>query len=194
VSGLLLLVVGFGLAWIPLVGAVGGILALIGFVYVWNGRHELPAPHPKYVRWAVVCIVLGIVGSIGGIVALGLTVSPVRLFVLFPWVVAAAGAIGLLSGVLLVYAPADRRIRGLLWTGFGAGIAVTFAIAWIESQVFLAFTSGSSSLTPGVDLTALDGASVLLEVIPLAFFAVAYYLVRVRLASGLVPAASPLRN
>ncbi len=181
VSGLRLLIVGFGIAWIPFVGFVGGILALVGLVHVWNGRRELPAPHPSYVLAAVICLLLGIVGTIGGVLAVGVAGGFTTLLVTLPWVVAGGGAIGLLAVVLLVYAAADRPSRGLLWAGFGAGVAVTFVLAWIESRLILGIIGTSSSLGPGADLTSLLGVSYLLEAIPFAIFAVAYYLVRDRL-------------
>ena len=64
-TGLLLAIIGFALAWIPFAGGVGGLILLIGVVFLWLGRRGFGADHHRNVTAGGVCILLALLLGIG---------------------------------------------------------------------------------------------------------------------------------
>src|SRR5256885_5501039 len=104
-TGLLLLVIGVLIAWIPFAGFVGGIVGFIGGILVLVGREPFGADHVRNTTLALIFFVVGIAVTIFGSfyavaysVASGLGVSTVSLFGI---VFVIGGAIFALSEILL---------------------------------------------------------------------------------------------
>ena len=53
-TGLLLIVIGFVISWIPIVGAVGGILELVGAILVILGRHPFGPDHARNILLSII--------------------------------------------------------------------------------------------------------------------------------------------
>src|SRR5256886_8337680 len=106
-TGLLLLVIGVLIAWIPFAGFVGGIVGFIGGILVLVGREPFGADHVRNTTLALIFFVVGIAVTIFGSFyavaysfASGLGVSTVSLFGI---VFVTGGAIFGLFEVLIPY-------------------------------------------------------------------------------------------
>lgn len=190
-TGLLLSAIGFALSWIPLVNVVGGLLVLIGFIYLFTGRRGFGPEHHRWVVRGSALLIAGIVGAIATVVVLswlefqatvasfggsGAIGAPLanELLVLFA-VLGILGALGYMARVLLVYALADRRTRLALWVGFALGIAV---VAGSIAAAFFIFTPSAGAIS---SLGAYGSASDLIGVAgaaPAILFAWSYYHIR----------------
>src|SRR5713226_5563866 len=69
-TGLLLLIIGLALSWIPLIGLIGGLMALIGALLVILGREAFGREHARNTILALVVFFVGIGVTIAGFVAL----------------------------------------------------------------------------------------------------------------------------
>ncbi len=65
-TGLLLLVIGVLIAWIPFAGFIGGIVGFIGGILVYIGREPFGADHVRNTTLALIFFVVGIAGTIFG--------------------------------------------------------------------------------------------------------------------------------
>ncbi len=86
-TGLLLLVIGVLIAWIPFAGFIGGIVGFIGGILVLVGREPFGADHVRNATLALIFFVVGIAVTIFGFfyalaygISSGLGVSVVGLF------------------------------------------------------------------------------------------------------------------
>ena len=213
ITGLTLLFIGFLLIWIPYVGDIGGLLALIGVILLVLGRAAFGEAHERYV-------VLGGVLYLGALILVAITgaVFAVTLisqasaaqsannlsalsseftndFVTFFVIVAVLGPIGAIGEVVMVYGLADRFSRILLWSGFAAGLVVSATVATV---LFPQITGAVSSAVSGATfnsapLTQLQTTSTLLGMLqaaPSLLFAWAYYRCRARAGGkSLLPSA-----
>src|SRR5207247_9803719 len=59
-TGLLLLVIGLAISWIPFIGAIGGLVALIGALLVILGREAFGREHARNTILALVFFFVGI--------------------------------------------------------------------------------------------------------------------------------------
>src|SRR5207247_2669532 len=59
-TGLLLLMIGLLIAWIPFIGAVGGIIALVGALLVILGREAFGQEHARNVILSIILFFVGI--------------------------------------------------------------------------------------------------------------------------------------
>src|SRR5947208_7602330 len=125
-TGLLLLVIGVLIAWIPFAGFVGGIVGFIGAILVLIGREPFGADHVRNTTLALIFFVVGIAVTIFGSFyavaysfASGLGVSAVSLFGI---VFVIGGGIFGLSEVLLTYSLQSSHGHTLLWTAYGISI------------------------------------------------------------------------
>lgn len=200
VTGLTLLVIGFCLAWIPYLSVIGGLISLIGIIYLILGRRGFGEPHRRYVVAGGLLFLLTILASIalavGFVVALfgqvsvsssgtavfnegGLRADLDALFV----GAAVVGIIGGLSEVVLVYGLSDHTTRILLWAGFVTSIALsllTFLILYPQVATAVAQATSGSTFNSG-PISSLETRSDLLgvaKVLPSLLFAWAYYRVR----------------
>ena len=213
ITGLTLLFVGFLLIWIPYVGDVGGLLALIGVIFLILGRAAFGEDHERYV-------VLGGVLYLGALILVAITsaVFAVTLigqasaaqssnnlaalssqftndFATFFLIVAVLGPIGAIGEVVMVYGLADRFSRILLWSAFAAGLVVSATVAAVLfPQITGAVASAVSGATfNSAPLTQLQTTSALLGMLqagPSLLFAWAYYRCRTRAGGkSLLPSA-----
>src|SRR5947208_2330975 len=63
-TGLLLLIIGLALSWIPFIGAIGGLVALIGALLVILGREAFGREHARNTILALVFFFLGIIPAL----------------------------------------------------------------------------------------------------------------------------------
>jgi hypothetical protein len=204
ITGLLLMVIAFGLVWIPFVDFVAGILTLIGLIYLWNGRRELGPVHSGEIKVGVFLLVGAIVlGFAGGIVLVAATISFNLTFngtqatVTHPPVspalqagvaviLSVAAALAAACWVKLPYSLADRPARNLLWVGGVLDVAFTALYSVSEVKALASFQSVFST---GASAGPLPNPLLvgLLLAVPDALFLVAYLQIRNRLVAGDLP-------
>jgi len=200
VEGLLFLVIGIAVSWIPYVDIIGGLIALIGVILVFMGRRAYGPEHHRDVLAGGVLFVVSILASIGLAVALvaallgAATVSTSgsvtfnssalegALQVAFVGA-AVVGIIGGLSRVILVYALSDRTSRILLWAGFFLSVALSIVVLLIlYPQVVTAVNSATSGTSfNDAPISSLSTESSLLgatNIVPAVLFAWAYWRAR----------------
>lgn len=209
-TGLMLMIVGFGLVWIPEVGAIGSLLLLIGVVIVWMGRRAFGEAHALYATAGAVLVILallvGIVLAIwfvaavvsaatsgASLPALGSVLhSDLEVLFVAGW---AGGLLGLLGYVLLPYSIADRSARLLLWGAFGLSIvisAVDYSLLWPQISTAISQATSGSTINVG-PVQALDTRSALYgaaQIVPDLLFLWAYYRVRSIARVRFVPAGA----
>lgn len=199
VTGLLLMVIGFALSWIPYVAFVGGLLLLIGIILVFLGRRAYGADHAHDAMVGAVLIFISVLASfilgvtlVVGIIGIVETpgASPASLASSLNGALETAfvgavvvGVIGGIGQVVLIYALADRTARLLLWAGFVTSIVISVVIALVllpeVSNAVTQATSGST-INPG-PIDSLETLSTILgltKVLPCLLFALGYYRAR----------------
>jgi len=181
-TGLLLLVIGFFLGWIPVAGAVGGLLELIGAILVILGRHTFGPEHARNVIWSIIIFVIAIVVAVVAVVVVVFSalstfnpnnpVAPQAFassFMNFTFVIILVGAVIFgLAEVLFTYALQKSGGQLLLWCGYVSTIAVA------SIGVFV--------------LNSIPYLSNALSIVPALFYGYAYYLARDRIVRGEIPA------
>jgi len=200
VEGLLLIVIGIALSWIPYVDIIGGLIALIGIILVFMGRRAYGPEHHRDVVAGGVLFVVSILATIGLAIALvaallsaasvsttgGVTFNASALkgaLEVFFVGAAVVGIIGGLSRVILVYALSDPTTRILLWVGFVLSVAVSILVLLIlYPEIVTAINSATSGSTynngPVSSLTDKSDILGVLNAAPSALFAWAYWRVR----------------
>ena len=214
VEGLLLIVIGIALSWIPYVDIIGGLIALIGIILVFMGRRAYGPDHHRDVVAGGALFVVSILASVGlgiGLVVAFLGAATVSSsgtvtfnasalqgdLQVFFIAAAVVGIIGGLSQVILVYALSDRTTRILLWAGFVLSIALSLIILFIlYPQVVTAVSQATSGSTYNAGpINSLDNESDLLgalKVVPSVLFAWAYWRAReVAISRAASPAYTP---
>jgi len=204
-TGLLLLLVGGLLSWIPIIQYIGALLALIGAILVILGRKAFGAMHSRNVVLAIVLIFVAIVvGAVFGGIFFVTIVSAAALppqqaaaaiasaFNTFLLGLIVVAAISGLSSVLFTYALQQQTGRILLWAGYGANLVLTIAIYVIISPLIASAVASSisgSTYDPAPVLALqnqLTGLG-LLNAIPALLFAAATYLAWTRVNRGEIP-------
>jgi hypothetical protein len=183
-TGLLLLVIGVLIAWIPFAGFIGGIVGFIGGILVWVGREPFGADHVRNTTLALIFFVVGISVTIFGFfyslaynVASGLGVSVATLFSINFLI---GGAIFGLSEVLLTYSLQRSKGHRLLWTAYGLSIV----IGLVNLLILQSGTNGFWTLIFGMGVFLFTG---LLAAAPAAFYGTAFYLARERIVRHEIP-------
>ena len=183
-TGLLLLVIGFFLSWVPFIGIIGDILEIVGALMVILGRHAFGREHARNAFWSLIVFIVGIVVAVVTITVLVLssifsnpaffnrTQSTTPPPVIFDPTTFYAGAllgisIAQISYVMLTYALQNRTGRILLLVGYVAIVT--------SNLVNLVFSPGSMILNAGPALA------------PAVIFGVAYNLARTRVQRGEIP-------
>jgi hypothetical protein len=198
-TGLHFMIFGFAFVWIPYVSVLGGLLIIIGVVFLWLGRRAYGQVNRRFVVRGCTCVVLSLLLSfLAALVFVGAVVdSAATGGATVPGVGAAlrsdlnallistlvTSTIGALGYVLLVYGLAGTPVRRLLWVGFGLSIAlsvVTYAIVWPQISTAIAqATSGSTiNVGPVNDLRVRLSLWGSLQFIPGVVFLYSYYRVR----------------
>jgi len=206
-TGLLLLIIGLLLSWIPYILYIGGILELIGVILVIIGREAFGVRHGKYVIYAVVIYSIGFVAGFilgfsfattivsatsGGASSSSSLATIMSAFESLLWGSLVISAVMGISTVMLVYLLEEANGRMLLWVAFAAQIAVgTLGIIiigpLISHAVALAFASSPPSPTPILNLDSELTSLRFLSAIPSVIFAFAYYLAWKRIDKGSIP-------
>jgi len=183
-TGLLLLVIGVLIAWIPFAGFIGGIVGFIGGILVYIGREPFGADHVRNTTLALIFFVVGIAGTIFGFfyaltygISSGLGASVVGLFGI---VFLIGGAIFGLSEVLLTYSLQSSNRHMLLWAAYGISIFLG-----VVNVFLLPFGSGGFwTLYFGTGVLLFTG---FLAAIPAALYGTAFYLARERIVRHEIP-------
>ncbi len=187
-TGLLLLVLGVLIAWIPFAGFIGGILGFIGAILVLVGREPFGADHVRNTTLALIFFVVGITVTIfgffyaiayGGISGLG--AGSLGVLGLFSIVYIVGGALFGLSEVLLTISLQRDTGRILLWGAYVLSIALSI----VNILVIGAFTSGGFwTLFFGTGVFVFTG---FIGAIPAAIYGIAFYLARERIVRHEIP-------
>ena len=200
VEGLLFIVIGTAISWIPYVDIIGGLIALIGIILVFMGRRAYGPEHHRDVLAGGILFLITILASIGLAIALvsallsAATVSSTGtvtfnssalIGALQATFIAAAvvGILGGLSRVIMVYALSDKTTRILLWAGFVLSVTISILVLLIiYPQVVSAVNSATSgsSFNNG-PINSLSTESDLLgaiNIVPSLLFAWAYWRAR----------------
>jgi hypothetical protein len=197
-TGLLLLTIGFALAWIPVIQDLGSLLALVGVLYLFAGRWGFTERHHDLVLTGGVLLVVSFLATIIVAVALvsatlqaatqagatsqtvGATLeSAIQNAAIAAFVV---GLLGTVGEVLMVYTIADRTSRALLIAGFFSAIVIGIAIYAVE-QPLLSNAIEAATSGPTIDLGPINSYQDqvqlygLLQVVPSLIIAGAYYLI-----------------
>lgn len=205
-TGLLLLLIGTLIGWVPIIGLIGGLLVLIGAVLVILGRKAFGSTHRRNVVLAIVLVLVGIIGGaiLGAafafaLIAGGVSQNPQDFANAFTSAInnLLIGAIVLvaisgLASVLFTYALQQQMGKILLWAGYGANIAlqiVIFAIIrpLITGAVNDAISGGTVDTAPLLALQGQLAGLGLLGAIPSLLFAAATYLAWSRVNRGEIP-------
>ena len=191
-TGLLLLIIGLALSWIPFIGAIGGLVALIGALLVILGREAFGREHARNAILALIVFFVGIGVTIVGIVALFFATFSYRagpstlVQPSFAWlgvITIIGGGVTGISEVLLTYALQPSSGRILLWTAYATSIAISI-VNFLFTVPFFNGTGTGLLVFPTVFLT------IFLGIIPALLYAAAYYLARQRIVHREIP--SPL--
>jgi hypothetical protein len=179
-TGLLLLIIGVLIAWMPFAGFLGGIAGFIGGILVYVGREPFGPDHVRNTTLALIFFIVGIAVTIFGFfyaLAYGSFSSPVTLFSI---VFVLGGAIFGLSEVLITYSLQKSAGHTLLWTAYGISIAIG-----LVNILLLPFSSGGFwTIFFGTGVFLFTG---FLAAIPAALYGVAFYLGRERIVRHEIP-------
>lgn len=211
-TGILLLLFGTLIGWIPVIGGlVGGLLLLIGAILVILGRKAFGRAHSRNVVLSIVLfIAVGIVGGailfvlftvalIGAAQTYGVTQDIAAFtravesaFNTLLYGVVVVGVIAGLGSVFFTYALQNPTGRILLWSGYGASVAVDVAslalvAPLVAGAVADSIAGGSYNPVPLANLQAQADALSIMSVIPAAIFAAANYIAWSRINRGEIP-------
>ncbi len=200
-TGILLLLIGSLLSWIPYVGGIGSLILFVGAILVILGRKAFG---PTHARNVVISIVLFCVGILVAIVVIFIAVfaaiaatigsgGPSDIAALSSALTAALfGGIAIavivgIADVLFTYALQNQTGRILLWAAYGANVALSLAVFLIISPLV-----SSILTTADYDRVAAQQATLgLLSVIPAVIFAAADYLAWNRINRKEIPTPIP---
>jgi hypothetical protein len=191
-TGLLLLIVGVALSWVPFIGAIGVLIALIGAVFVILGREAFGPAHDRNVILSIILFIVGIAATVVGVFilivgAIAIQAGSPSSFVLpvaLLSVIIVGGAITGLAEVLFTYSLQKENGRVFLWLAYAGSIAIGIVNVFVLPS---GLASGGSFFFPGFFLL-----STVLAAIPATLFATAFYLARDRIVRREVP--SPTEN
>lgn len=203
-TGLLLLLVGSVIGWIPFIGIIGGLLILIGAILVIIGRKAFGAMHSRNVVLAIVLFFVGIIGTAVLVAAFTFALiasaqTPQQFAAAFTSafnnLLIGAIALGIVSGlgsVLFTYALQNQQGKMLLWAGYAANIIIAIAIfviigPLITNAVAQATSGSTVNTAPLLALQAQLNSYNLLNAISSLLFAGAYYLAWTRVNRGEIP-------
>lgn len=192
-TGLILLIIGFVISAIPIVGAIGFILVIVAVILLLISAKALGSPHRSFVVWSIVSwfIVLAALVAVLFIIIFQMVYAyvggtPGRAAGFWTVFVIAVGAGSAAFGIpnfLITYKLQDDTGRKVLWLALAVQVAAGVAVAWYFNgfyEVFLeAVESGSPGSFPftGYGLENLLGLANLVWAIP-------YYLAYKRVSEG----------
>lgn len=198
-TGVLLLLIGTLLSWIPFgVAIIGYILIFVGAILVILGRKAFGATHSRNVVISIVLFILGVIVAFAVAVIVALSNLPSIVTpgggMSQPAVLQAAMSAGLAGGIavalvigiaeiLFIYGLQVQTGRLLLWAAYGANLALSIAIYVVISPLV-------PGIQTSVNYDAVSGQQATLEllrVIPVALFVAADYLAWSRINRGEIP-------
>jgi hypothetical protein len=210
-TGVLLLLIGSLLSWVPIAQIIGGLLLLIGAVLVILGRKAFGPTHARYVVVSILVFILGFVITIVGGFILGFTLAaaylggaptPAALQSAFQnsLIIAFVGtAVAGIASVLFTLALQNQMGRVLLVAGYAASIAVQAVVfvvvsALIPATVAAMFPGGTYNPAAAIVAAAAFQSQAAvwgyLSAIPALIFAGADYIAWTRIKKGEIPGPS----
>ena len=211
-TGVLLLLVGTLIGWLPYIGALGSLLILIGAILVILGRKAFGPAHSRNVIVSILLVILGII--IIGVAAVILVIGTAASFIPgntpsqaaitstfnnFLIILIVGAIVTGLATVFFTYAIQDKRGRMLLLGGYAVNIVIQVATLILVSQaigtiVAAMFPGGTYNPTQAAlsvaDFSARVQTLGYLAAIPALIYAAAYYLVWNRINKGEIPAST----
>jgi energy-converting hydrogenase Eha subunit C len=191
-SGLMLLFIGYFIAWIPFLSFIGSLVLLIGSIKVILGRKAFGERHARNALISAALIAFGVIGILTVYVLFNAAmaqaaseseiVSTMMTFMLASLVIL---AISELASVLLAYALQKPMGRAVLAGAYGSSIVV-FAVFYLAIQntfQTVLETGAFSSLGFMLQMFTLS----LLLAVPSVLYAVAYYMAWNRIKEGEIP-------
>lgn len=187
-TGLLLLMIAALISWVPLIGLVGGVVALIGALLIILAREVFGREHDRNVILSIILFFTGIAVSVVGYIGLffsalsgignpgGAIAQPS--FTIWSVVLLIGGGVTGLSEVFFTYALQVRNGRILLWTAYASSIVLSIVNLLL---ILPLLAGGGLSLYPTLSLTGL------LAVAPAVLYGVAFYLARERIVRREIP-------
>lgn len=180
------------MSWIPLIGAVGVLVGLIGAIFIIIGREAFGPDHSRNVIAAIVIFVIAIGVAAVGVVLVFFTaistaianpgsvpVEPTG----YTIVLLVAGAVFGLAELVFTYALQNGTGRSLLWTAFILGIATGV----VNDFLVLPAISGTTSF---IAITATSLLTSLLAAPGAVVFGIAFYIARERIERKEIPSLS----
>ncbi len=211
-TGVLLLLIGTLIGWLPVIGIVGAILIFVGAILVILGRKAFGAAHSRNVFLSILLFIVGIVIGAVAVISLAFSIAssiipgnpPTQAAVTsafnnFLIILLVGVIVSGLATVFFTYAIQDKRGRMLLLGGYAANVIIQIAVLVVISQAvgtFVAAMFPGGTYNPAqatlavADFSARVQALGYLSVIPALINAAAYYLVWNRINKGEIPAPS----
>ncbi len=208
-TGILLLLVGALIGWLPYIGVLGAILGLVGAILVILGRKAFGAAHSRNVIVSILLVILGIiiVGVATVVLVFGTAASIIpgnppsqaaitSTFNNFLGILIVGVIVTGLATVFFTFAIQDQMGRMLLLGGYVVNIVIQIATFVILSQAIGAIVA---AMFPGGTYNPAQAAIALadfsarvqtlgyLAAIPALIYAGAYYLVWNRINKGEIP-------
>lgn len=197
-TGIVLLIIGLVMSWIPYILYLGAFLSFVGAILVILGRDAFGGGHGRNVVIALVLYIIAtlavliaaaaFIGSLPSIIGSAATIKGAFASYLIELIV--FSGLASIAQVLLVYALSDSLGKKILIIAFILQIVVSVVV----------FAIVNSSLSHAIDLfESTNNASYisavvnkiniykLFNAIPAITFAVAYYMARTRIEYGEIP-------
>ncbi len=206
-TGLLLLLIGTIISVVPIIGFIGTILAAIGAIFIILGRRAFGDQHSKYVLISVGTYIFGgivifvaaliFAFSVASAASSATSVSevvPILTSALNSFIVGVivGAAITGFSFVLITYAIQDQMGRLLVWAAYIITLAIEVGIflivtPQISGALNASIATGTYNQAPINALQSQISSLGILDLIPYALYATAYYLVYSRVNRGEIP-------
>ena len=215
-KGVLLLLIGSAIGWLPVIGLLGGLLILVGAIFVILGRKAFGPAHRRNVVISIVLFFVGIVIAVVGAVVAALVavagISPSSseaaltavlssAFTNILVIVVVGGLISGIASVFFTYALQTKEGRILLWAAYVANVVIQIAIliiviplvqaaaATIAHEIVTSQTVNTMEISNAV--AKAEGSLPLLGAISSLLYAAAYYLVWQRIVRREIPEGPP---
>ncbi len=208
-TGILLLLIGTLINWIPVIGVIGSLLILIGAILVILGRKAFGATHSRNVVIAIVMFFVGILVTVALFVASALAAIPANFTGTMTQAQAQAFATAVVNNVLLslivgavitgiasvlfTYALQSNIGKILLWAAYVANIGLAIGVylvisPLIANAVAQAVVTGTYNSAPIDSLTAQASSYEIIGVVSALLFTGANYIAWSRISRGEIPA------
>jgi len=153
-TGVLLILVGTLIGWLPYIGIIGFLLVFVGAILVILGRKAFGAAHSRNVIISIVLVILGIIITVvAGVILVFATISSIipgnaptpaaitSTFNNFLIILVVGTIVTGLASVFFTYAIQNQTGRMLLLGGYAARIVLQIAIFVVLSQAVGTFVA-----------------------------------------------------